>query len=185
MREYPVIESLPYCCVAASLESILKSHGIHHVAQTDMANYVGLVIPESLRGSLPEGLTNIRFSEESSQQGMQLKNDTFDNLFSHFGLPFKETYLNWDTLSDINFESILSNLKETQDAILYFDFGVLYNENQNVGTGHAGVFESLGNDTISYMNPGPRFLGINSFKSDDFLHAIRSRRGGISIIDRI
>ena len=114
---------------------------------------------------------------------MHLYNDTLNNMFNHFKLPFKELYIGWQEITEWNVESILNNILDKDDAILLFDFGYLYHEDKNVGIGHSGLFISLDNNHIvKYMSSGPRFLGIDNFESGDFVNAIKARKGGISVI---
>lgn len=184
MRDYPIIKSLPYCCVPASIEAILKRHGINGITQLEIANQLGICASEKERNNLSKIFTKVKYSDKKNDFGIIIGNETLNNLFSHFDLPFNESYISWQELNDINIETILSNVKEDEDAILFFDFGVLYKEDQNIGIGHSGVFISYINEKITYLNPGPRFLGVNTFNSEDFLSAIKRGSGGISIIKR-
>lgn len=186
MREYPIIESAPYCCVAASLEAMLKRHNFNDVTQYDVANFIGVVAYESDRGELPKGLTNISYTNDVDQIGMHLRENSLSDLFSHFNLPFKETFINWNELSDWNIDGILQAIPDEDDALLLFDFGWLYGEEKNRGVGHSGLFVSIDTSSIiTYMNPGPRFIGIGHFASEDFVTAIRAKHGGISIIRKV
>ena len=183
MRYYPVIESAPYCCWAASLESILKRHGYNHVSQYVIANYLGLVVFESDRNDMPKTLTNISYTTDPKKVGLHIYDDTLPNLFHQFNLPFKEKYIGWQYISDWNFEDILNGINPDYDVMIYFDFGRLYHEEKNYGVGHTGLFVSMDKSSkIELLNPGPRFLGLNNFASDDIVDAIRAREGGISII---
>lgn len=183
MREYTIVESAPYCCVAASLESILKRHGFNGVSQYDIANYVGVVVNEHDRGKVPSNIFNVTYTYDNTKVGMHLYNETLDGLFKHFGLPLKESYISWQELSEWNFDDILQSLSDEDDAMFLFDFGHLYHEDQNVGIGHSGLFVSFENSSmVQYLSPGPRFVGFAKFASEDFLYAIKARRGGISII---
>lgn len=53
MRNYQLIESAPYCCVAASLESIFKRHGYNKITQYDIANYIGIAVHVSDINNMP------------------------------------------------------------------------------------------------------------------------------------
>lgn len=183
MREYPIIESAPYCCFAASLESILKRHGFNNVTQYDIANEIGVTIMEDEKEYVPEILVNVSFSSEREKLGMHIYKDTLENLFRHFKLPFYEIYIGWNEIADWNFEQLLQSVSPEDDIIIYFDFGYLYHEEKNKGVGHTGLFVSIDEKSmIEFVNPGPRFLGHNKSSIDDFVDAIKSRHGGISII---
>lgn len=185
MRTYPIIASAPYCCVAASLEAILKRHGFDKITQFDIANYIGLVAFDNDRSKLPKELTNVTFTNESDQVGLHLKNNTLNDFFIAFDLPFQELYIYWHQISDLNIDSILMAIHEDCDAMLLFDSGSLYRESKNRGIGHSGVFVSINDHyTVTYLSPGPRSLGLESFTSEDFAEAIKARHGGISIISR-
>lgn len=186
MRDYPVIESAPYCCIPASLEAILRYRGIKGITQFDIANEFGLTIDADRAVKLPEELKNISYSTDKKDIGIHLKDETLNDFFKRHGIPIQERYIPWDEISEENIESILTELREEEDAILMFDFGVLYGESRNVGIGHVGVFKSFDEyGNITYMNPGPKFLGYNTINSDDFAYAIRARHGGISILTPI
>lgn len=183
MREYTIVESAPYCCIAASLESILKRHGFNDVSQYDIANYIGVVVNEHDKDIIPSCLLNVTYTSENTKVGMHLYKETLNDLFKHFGLPLKESYISWQELSEWNIDSILQSLSDEDDAIFLFDFGRLYHEDKNIGIGHSGLFVSLDNNSIiQYLSPGPRFVGFAEFTSEDMLYAIKARRGGISII---
>lgn len=59
MRKYTIVESAPFCCVAASLESVLKRHGFNNVSQYDIANYVGVVVNEQDSDIIPLPLFSV------------------------------------------------------------------------------------------------------------------------------
>lgn len=183
MRNYQLVESAPYCCVAASLESIFKRHGFNDVSQYDVANYTGIVGYESDKDRIPAILHNVYYTNDRTKVGMHLYKDTLNKLFEHFNLPFKETYISWQELAEWNIDSILQNLPDKSDAIFLFDFGYMYHEDKNRGIGHSGVFVSVDeNNMVEYLSPGPRYIGLGKFASDDFVAAIKARQGGISII---
>lgn len=183
MRNYQLVESAPYCCVAASLESIFKRHGYNDITQYDIANYIGITVHVNDKIKIPSKLTNIVYTNENIKLGMHLYNDTLNDMFNFFNLPFKELYISWQEITEWNIDIILNNILDKDDAILLFDFGYLYHEDRNIGIGHSGLFISLDkNHIIEYMSPGPRFIGFDKFKSEDFVNAIKARRGGISII---
>ncbi len=185
MRNYQLVESAPYCCVAASIESILRRHGFNTISQYDIANYIGIVAPESDKDDMPIELCNITYTNDNTKVGLHLYNKTLNNLFEHFNLPFKESYISWQELSDWNIDSILQNLHDDIDALFLFDFGLLYHEDKNIGIGHAGIFVAIDeNYMVEYLSPGPRFIGLGRFSSEDFVYAIRAKRGGISLISK-
>lgn len=184
MRQYPLIESAPYCCLAASLESLFKYHGYDNVTQFDIANYIGIFVFKEDRSSIPQSITNISVTTDPKMVGLHIYKETLNKLFEHFQLPFSETYLSWQEITDWNFENILRNIKPDEDAILYFDFGCLYGEEKNKGIGHTGLFVSIDeNSNIEYLSSGPRFIGLDQHPVPDFVDAIKSRHGGLSIIN--
>lgn len=186
MREYPIIKSAPYCCFAASLESILKRHGVNDITQYDIANEIGVTFMEDEKECIPENIVNVSFSSEYEKLGMHIYKDTLDKLFKHFKLPFHELYISWNEIADWNFEQILQSVSSEDDVIIYYDFGHLYHEERNKGIGHTGVFVSIDEDSmIEFVNPGPRFIGHNKSSVDDLVDAIKSRHGGLSIIKKV
>lgn len=183
MRQYKVVISAQYCCVAATLESIFRRHGIDNISQYDIANEIGIVALNSDRERLPQELTNVTYTNDVKQVGMHLTNNSLNEFFVKHNLPLQETYIGWRSISEINIDSMLQAVSEDYDVIFYFDFGDLYNEERNRGVGHSSVFISLdAGYMVSHLSPGPRFLGLNKHGSEDVARAIRSRAGGISII---
>lgn len=183
MRTYTLIKSAPYCCFAASLESVLKRHGICHISQYDIANYLGLVVFKDDIDNVPQLLTNISVTTEPQSVGIHIHNDTLPHLFHRYSLPYQETYISWQEISDWNFQEILQNISSDFDVILYFDIGRLYNEENNYGVGHTGLLISVDEpSTVVLFNPGPRFFGIDKFSTDELVEAIKARQGGLSII---
>lgn len=178
-----IVESAPFCCVAASLESVLKRHGFDKISQYDIANYVGIVVNESDKDNVPSILQNITYTTDDTKVGMHLYNDTLNNLFEHYNLPLKEAYISWHELSEWNIDNVLQSISDEDDAMFLFDFGRLYSEDKNIGIGHSGLFVSIDNHSkIKYLSPGPRFVGFGTFTSEEFFRAIIARKGGISII---
>lgn len=185
MRTYPFIESGPYCCLAASLESVLKRHGIRRITQYDIANYLGLVIFESDKENIPQSLTNLSYTKDPQSVGIHIHKDTLAQLFRHYTLPFQESYISWQEIADWNFEEILRNVSPVDDVILYFDIGRLYKEEKNYGVGHTGLLVSVDDSSmVEFLNPGPRFFGMAKFPADALVEAIKARHGGLSIIHK-
>lgn len=183
MRQYKEIASKPYCCVPAVLEAILLRHG-YKFDQVDIANYFGLTVPTDEMDSLSGTFTKLNASDEVSMIGIHLGKDGFNSFFADNGISLSETFVSASELSELNIESVLDAIPEDSDAVFFFDYGVLYGEERNKGVGHNGAFISREGEYVSYLDPGPRRLGINKVKIDDLLCAMKAAYagGGISVI---
>lgn len=182
MRQYEVVISAPYCCVCAVIESILKRHGFQQT-QYDLANFAGLVVPDDELENLPKELTNLSTSNVVLDYGIHLYSDTLNSFFQANGIPLRETYICPGYLSDMNFEDVLKSTSEEFDVLLLFDYGVLHNEERSRNVGHCVLYLSQEDRHLTYLDPGPRCMGVNTADIDDMLSAIKARKnGGISII---
>lgn len=183
MRNYSIVKSAPYCCVPSCIEMVLRRHGYNEVTQYDIANSIGIYALRDDDVTLPKELINVKYTSDFNMVGMHLYKDTLNKCFEFFKLPFKETYIHWNEISDYNISALLSAISDKNDAILFFDFGYLFHEKNDLGIGHAVVFSSLNEKgDVSFVNPGPGFIGQGQASSDEVYYAIRARQGGISVI---
>lgn len=184
MRQYEVIESKPYCCVTAVLETILLRHG-YRFDQVDIANYFGLTVPVNDVDAMSGTFTKLDASNDVRLIGIHLGKDGFNSFFAENGISLKETFISASMLSELNMESVLDAIPEESDVIFFFDYGTLYGEERNKGVGHNGAFISKCGEDICYLDPGPRRLGKNNVNIDDLLYAMKAAYagGGISVIN--
>lgn len=187
MKKYKIIESAPYCCVCAVIESVLEHHG-YSQNQFDIANYAGVTIPRSDLPIIPKTLTNIKFSDTPLDWGIHLYNNTLNDFFILNNIALKETFIPANQLADWNFESILDAIDNSYDIIFFFSYGILYKEDANKSVGHCALYIDKNNNNIIFQDPGPSNIGLNKKNIDNMFDAIKygARAGsGISIINKI
>lgn len=185
MRKYDLIKAQPYLCVCAVLQSVLSRHG-YTIDQLDIARQLGVTIPVAAIDSTTLRYQNLSFSDRDDELGTHLGKDTLNNFFSRNAIDLKETFITKWEIGEFNFESILSSIDESFDALMFFNYGVLYNEPENRNIGHCGIFVSVEGNNFVYGDPGPRRFGLNTVHIDDIYDAIKSGHdgNGISVIGK-
>lgn len=186
MRQYTLIPSLPYCCVTSSLESILKKHG-YKFNQIEIADFYGLTVPAIDFESVSGKIQNIKISDDVRQIGLHLGDQGLNTFFMSKGLKLKETFISANELSELNFDTVLETIPETSDMLMFFDYGLLFDEERNIGVGHDGIYLGKEGDFIFYLDSGPRRMGVNKVPSDAMLRAMKGAfaGGGISVITEV
>ncbi len=186
MRQYTLIPSKPYCCVTSVLESILLKYNYRY-DQVEIADFFGLTVPEEELEPLAKYFKNMTTSEDVHQLGLHLGKDGLNTFFMAKRIELRETFVSASSLSDMNFDSVLDAIPSEADVIFFFDYGTLYSEQRNKGVGHDGIFLKREGELLSYLDPGPRRLGVNTVNTDDMLNAMKAAYagGGLSVIKRV
>lgn len=183
MREYKLIKAQPYLCVCAALQSVLLRHG-YELDQLEIAKQLGVTIPVSAIDNTTLQYQNLSFSDEEKELGTHLGRRTLNDFFKQNSIDLRETFVTKSEIGEFNFESILSSIDESFDALIFFDYGTLFNEIQNKGVGHCGLFVTIKESDLIYADPGPRRFGLNKVSIDNIYDAIKSGHAdaGISVI---
>lgn len=183
MRQYRLIKSEPYCCVTSSLESILLKHG-YSFNQIEIADFYGVTVPTEEYAKMCKKFKNVKTSDSIHDIGIHLDNNGLNSFFEAFNIKLRETFIKASELSELNFESILEAVPQEADIMFFFDYGILYNEPRNIGVGHDGIYVGKENDSLMYLDSGPRRLGINEVNMFTMLSAMKNAYagGGLSII---
>lgn len=186
MRQYRLIESEPYCCVTSSLESILLKHG-YNFDQIAIADFFGVTVPTEEYAEMCKKFQNVKASNEVHDIGIHLDQKGLNSFFEANNIKLKETFIKASELSELNFESILDAVSQDSDIMFFFDYGVLYDENRNIGVGHDGIYICKKNDKLIYLDSGPRRLGTNEVNILSMLNAMKRAYagGGLSVITTI
>ena len=142
MREYKLIKAQPYLCVCAALQSVLLRHG-YELDQLEIAKQLGVTIPVSAIDNTTLQYQNLSFSDEEKELGTHLGRRTLNDFFKQNSIDLRETFVTKSEIGEFNFESILSSIDESFDALIFFDYGTLFNEIQNKGVGHCGLFVTI------------------------------------------
>jgi len=130
---------------------ILYRRGIALIEQEDIANELGLIVPEEDLKYFAHARTGER---PSSGYGTQIQDEHYSmqKLFDKKGweLTFER---HSDTASVGELRDILANVQagDDIDAMLCFDYGTLWNVKSNGG--HVCVFEKLDGDTVHIIDP--------------------------------
>ena len=166
MREYKLIKAQPYLCVCAALQSVLLRHG-YELDQLEIAKQLGVTIPVSAIDNTTLQYQNLSFSDEEKELGTHLGRRTLNDFFKQNSIDLRETFVTKSEIGEFNFESILSSIDESFDALIFFDYGTLFNEIQNKGVGHCGLFVTIKESDLIYADPGPRRFGLNKVSIDN------------------
>ena len=120
MREYKLIKAQPYLCVCAALQSILLRHG-YALDQLEIAKQLGVTIPISAIDNTTLQYQNLSFSDEEKDLGTHLGRNTLNNFFKQNSIDLRETFVTKSEIGEFNFETILSSIDESFDALIFFD----------------------------------------------------------------
>lgn len=174
--KYELVTSLPFHCVPACLEMILRRNGITDFSQEKIGQELSVIIPEF-------------HTLENENYGVIFKdNEVINVFFKRHQLPFKETYTPYNHIpNDMLFEFIEEEISINHDIMVGFYFSTLYT-GKGSRAGHVALIESLLNPNVGLVDPGssPSFLAerkeINIY---NLVQAIAERKNGYSIISRI
>lgn len=151
MKRYVPFTQQPYLCVPTCLQMVLYRRGIPLLEQEDIANELGLIVPEEDLKYFAHARTGER---PSSGYGTQIQDERYSmqNLFDKKGLN-----LIFERRSDIasadELREMLVDVQEDDeaDALLCFDYGTLWGVKNS--SGHVCVAESLDGDTVHIIDP--------------------------------
>lgn len=174
--KYQLVTSLPYHCVPACLEMILKRNGITDFSQETIGQELSVIIPEF-------------HTLENENYGVVFNdNEVINAFFKRHQLPFKETYTPYNHIpNDMLFEFIEEEISKNHDIMVGFYFSTLYT-GKGKRAGHVALIESLLDPNLVLVDPGshPNFPAerkeINLY---NLVQAITERKNGYSIISKI
>jgi hypothetical protein len=170
MKRYTPFTQQPYLCVAACLQMVLYRRGIPLLEQEDIANELGLIIPEEDLKYFAHARTG---EMPSSGWGTQIQNDQYSmqKLFDKQAWP-----LNFTRYSEIHsVDELREKLLQVQhdngaDAMLCFDYGILWGLKDHGG--HVCVFEKIEGDIVHIIDPERNVRKRRQADIHDFFKAI-------------
>lgn len=139
-----------YCCVPACLMMVMYRHEIPLIPQEDLAYALGLTVPSEDMHLFEKARTGKR---PSAGWGTRIYEPEFEinAVLKSLGIPMQ---VDVDTHIDSK-ETLREKLQKVQDedgdALLCFDFGVLWQ--LDVKAGHVCIFDRLEGDDVWIIDP--------------------------------
>lgn len=151
MKRYVPFTQQPYLCVPTCLQMILYRRGIALMEQEDIANELGLIVPEEDLKYFAHARTGER---PSSGYGTQIQDEQYGmhKLFDKNG--WKLSFTRHSDIASVDeLREILATVQadDDTDAMLCFDYGMLWGVKSSGG--HVCVFEKLEGDTVCIIDP--------------------------------
>jgi len=141
-----------YCCVPTSLLMVMYRHGLPLLPQDELGYALGLTVPEEDVSLFSKARTGMK---PLSGWGTQIQNPKFEinKVLASLDIP-----LQVDVRKDIKSIAELRKMLETiakkdGDALLCFDYGMLWNEDRRGG--HVAVFDHLEGGDVWIVDPLP------------------------------
>lgn len=150
-RYIPFVQQ-PYCCVPACFQAIMYKHGLPLLPQEELANELGLVVPEADTHMF----NNVRSGQKpSSGWGTQVQKEEYspNRVFRKLGIQLKFRIVsNKDLGGPAGLKNLLHEIEiSDQDALLCFDYGNLWNTQSNGG--HVCVFDRIKGNQVYIIDP--------------------------------
>jgi hypothetical protein len=181
IHKYKLITANEFLCIPACIEMILRSHSINFM-QNEIAEYFGVNVSLDYTGPI----NNIMRTTDLNILGLVLNNDSINNFFANFNLPFKEEYVSIKKLQDWMFEDLLSEkIALGNHLICGFSYGGLYNDKSKFEIGHVSIIEAIENEKITIIDPGPLNTGKKQVDIFDMFRAIHMKNDGVWIISQV
>lgn len=173
-----------YLCVPAVMETIIRADNYTSINKYDIANYLGIVLPNGI--SYPQ-INNFTISNDSKELGVKLKQNTINDLFTHFGIALHENYESI-SLFDRDFfaDSLADLLSKGMHIVCGFDYNFLYNLGDEY-VGHVSIVldSNPANDEVFLLDPGPKGHGIKRVNALSLYSAINKAKDGLWLIKKV
>lgn len=153
MIKYELINQLPYCCVPACIQMILRANKVKFaLTQKEIAYSLGLTVPTKFKKLFP--LANISNKESDFGIKPQIEDFSLNHFFQNHSLPFQEFFnLPSDILFGEYLDFIEDNLKQNNDIIAGVSYGVLQNETEYKDVRHAILIEKISTSGLTVVIP--------------------------------
>lgn len=142
----------PYCCVPASLQTVMYRRGIPLVAQETLGNALGLTVPETEASHFNRVRTG---PKPPAGWGTRISEPEFEinKALSSLAIPL-HIELHKELRSPEELSEKLNRIQQAQDdALVCFDYGVLWDK--NVRGGHVCVVDWIAEDAVGLIDPLP------------------------------
>jgi hypothetical protein len=184
IKKYYPVRAKPFLCVAALIESILKTEGFNEYSQDNIAIFFGVTFPSDYNNKPDE----YEVSDNSFDWGINVSKKSITSFFIDNHLPFFERFISLSTIAEYEFMNTLNELlKDTGKHIICgYDYYALNNPIRNESVGHVSLIVGIciPDETVSIYDPGPKNSGIKKVNIDDLYYAIRRRNDGLWLISR-
>lgn len=148
-KNYIPFTQQKFCCVAASLQSVLERRGFKLIAQEELAAKLGLIVPKEDKRLLPLARTGHR---PPAGWGTQIDQPEYspNTVFEALGYPITLRIVKPKDVDDL--QNMLQTIQASDnDALLCFDYGVLWGT--DFQGGHVCVFSAIDGDRVTLIDP--------------------------------
>jgi len=176
---YVTIVAHPYLCVAALLETILKSEGYEQPDQLAIAEYFGVYLPPGVK--LP--VRNVHYVNDDGKWGVVVHDEDLNRFFAVHGVSLREEYVPIARLADWEFEAQLRKaISNGHHVICGFSYNRLYGA-ADKALGHVSlVLELTERESVVLLDPGPDCPGPRQVDLVDLYSAIHAKPDGLWIV---
>jgi hypothetical protein len=177
-----------YLCVPTCLQMVMCRHGIPLQSAEEIGYALGLTVPQADAHLYEKARTGER---PSAGWGTRINEPEFEinKGLKSLGIP-----LQVDVDTEIaNIEILREKLQKVQDAnsdaLVCFDWGVLWDSPDDIGAGHLSVFDRLEGNGLWIVDPGrndPKFRHITLANLYEAIHHHGpNNSGGIWFIKKV
>ena len=148
-NRYDTIKQLPFCCVPACVQMILKRRRLQSFSQEEIGYDLGLTVPIEYLNTFPHAQTG---SRPSSGWGTRTQDYEYslNQFFSKNSIGLKENYIYSEDPEEIK-NIIQTTLENNDDVICCYDnAALLKNENKY---GHVVLVDNLQDTSVYLIDP--------------------------------
>ena len=160
--------SKPNYCVPATLEMVLKHHGVFSLTQDDIASQLQIIPNEEY--------------VDPVMWGAQIRKDTINDFFFFFFIALHETYIPINHIIDeyMLAEKVISLLNENITIICGYNYSYLYGNHESTYR-HVSIIVGISTDysNVTLLDPGPKNAGYNTVRIDSLFDAIKAGKDGL------
>lgn len=183
-KRYEYVEQEEFCCVGATIEMILRRHGIKEFAQEDICCELGLYILPGYRSV--DCAVTIPKTVGSIFMGMPIRHipGGINNFFLRHNLPFLEFFISVKEIPDVKtLKDLLASFYEAD-----YDMFVSYKfEWQGEEFVHVGAVDEVCEDRVVLVDTDGLEDGwkVVEMQYEELLQRMKEVRGGVHVIRRI
>jgi hypothetical protein len=174
--------SEPYLCFAACLQIAVQETAGALIDQRVIANHLGVALPIGFDASelIAQGVTNIRFEQDSNWWGIQPSLAGINEVLQTANQQLHCIFESIARFQDWEFEDRLRVLtQERAFPIVGFDYNSLFGQLIPGDEGHCVVVYRIKAASAEIYDPGPSRPGFQMVDSYALYRACRMKHGGI------